>query len=264
MFRKHKKLINKIKQILWYYYIYKTMDIIDSVCKRSYDGKINLILGNMFSGKSSALISRYVRYQIGGKKCMLIKYGRDNRYNETKIITHDKRYVIDAIPCILLCEVDHMIKDYDVICIDEIQFFKDAHIFCNKWANLGKIVEAGGLNGKFNLESWDVINKLVPLAYDIMFNRAVCKQTGDDAIFSHRIVASEEDELIGGEDMYQASDPNKTLIVVEHNGLIDKFLVNNDELEDPQLIENISTIVDLTEGRLSCAKKGVEGECSDR
>lgn len=182
------------------------MDLIDSGCKRSYDGKINLILGNMFSGKSSALISRCIRYQIGGKKCMLIKYGRDNRYNETKIITHDKRYVVDAIPCVLLCEVDYIVKEYDVICIDEIQFFKDAHIFCNKWANLGKIVEAGGLNGKFNLESWDVINKLLPLAYDIEFNRAVCKQTGNDAIFSHRIVASEEDELIGGEDMYQASD----------------------------------------------------------
>ena len=45
-------------------------------------GKLNIILGPMYSGKSTMLLSRYRRYKLGNKKCILIKYANDNRYSE--------------------------------------------------------------------------------------------------------------------------------------------------------------------------------------
>ena len=52
-------------------------------------GKLNLICGPMFSGKTTELIRRYTRYELAGKKCILIKYSKDTRYDNNNIVTHD-------------------------------------------------------------------------------------------------------------------------------------------------------------------------------
>ena len=94
----------------------------------------------MFSGKSTTLLTRYRRYQIAGKKCLLIKYANDNRYSTKEIVTHDNlRY--KATSCKKLKEVNEFVKDYDVICVDEIQFYPDGAYYTDLWANNGKIVE---------------------------------------------------------------------------------------------------------------------------
>lgn len=164
----------------------------------------------MFSSKTSELIIRYNRYTIGGKKCVMVKYKNDTRYHEEKIATHDKK-LLDALVCEYLYQIDNMIKDYDVILIDEIQFYKDAHIFCDKWANEGFIVDACGLNGTFDRKPFLVINKLIPLVDNITFLKAVCKETGNDATFSKLSINGNEifikdHELIGGEEMYHSVD----------------------------------------------------------
>jgi len=166
-------------------------------------GELNIILGCMFSSKTSTLISRYKRYQIGGKKCIMIKYKFDTRYDNKCVITHDG-IKIDAIVSSMLYELDKFIKDYDVICIDEIQFYKDADIFCDKWANDGKIVEVCGLNGDYKREPFEIISKLIPMADNILFLKAVCKESGEDAVYSNRLIENDLQEVIGGEDMYNA------------------------------------------------------------
>ena len=47
-----------------------------SLVEKSSTGHIELILGPMFSGKSTELMRRVTRYQIGGKRCLLIKYAK--------------------------------------------------------------------------------------------------------------------------------------------------------------------------------------------
>src|SRR3972149_2403345 len=120
-------------------------------------GSFNLILGSMFSGKTSLLISRSNRYSLAGKKCLMIKYKNDIRYDKYKVVSHDN-ISIKALVCEYLMEVDHIVSNYDVILIDEIQFYKDAPIFCDKWANEGKIVEACGLNGTFDRKPFEIIS----------------------------------------------------------------------------------------------------------
>lgn len=175
--------------------------------KLTYTGSINLILGCMWSGKTSELARRYNRHTIGGRDCLMIKYKNDTRYDNSMIITHDG-IKVQAFVCEYLYEADHKVKDYDVICIDEVQFYKDAHIFVDKWANEGKIVEACGLNGNFNRQEFTIISKIIPLTENISFYKAVCKETGDDAMYSKINMPVDKNitEVIGGSDKYNAVD----------------------------------------------------------
>lgn len=174
---------------------------------KKYSGIFNLIIGSMWSGKTSELLRRYNRHTIGGRKCIIIKYANDTRYDNEMVVTHDK-IKIQALVCKYLCEVDQAIVDYDVICIDEVQFYKDAYIYCDKWCNEGKIVEACGLNGTFNRTEFPIISKLLPLAENITFLKAVCKETGNDAVYSNINidVQGKTTEIIGGAEKYNAVD----------------------------------------------------------
>ena len=168
-------------------------------------GNLHLIIGPMFSGKSTLLLTRYRRYKIAGKRCLLIKYANDDRYedSEAMIVTHDKlKY--QAIASTVLKDLDDYINDFDVICIDEIQFYPDAAEYCDRWANRGKIVEACGLSGDFRRKPFEQISLLIALSDDIQHVKAVCRDTGLDAPFSKRISQEEEQEVIGGEDKYLA------------------------------------------------------------
>lgn len=169
------------------------------------DGSIHLILGPMYSGKTSELIKRYDRYTIGGKKCLMIKYKNDTRYASDAVVTHNGTKVESHVTENLY-ELDQMVQDFDVICIDEIQFYQDAPIFCDKWANDGKIIICCGLNGSFKRKPFPVISSLIPLVDDISFLTAICEDTGNEAPFSHRTTEDQEDQVIGGKEMYQAVD----------------------------------------------------------
>ena len=169
------------------------------------NGKINLIIGPMYSGKSTTLLTRYNRYEIAKKKCLLVKFSGDNRYDQNKIITHSK-IERNATSCTRLNQLDNIISQYDVVCIDEIQFYEDAHIMCEKWANQGIIVEACGLNGDFQRKPFDQISLLIPLAEDIEHMKAVDETTGSDAPFTKRLTNQLEQQLIGGIETYKASD----------------------------------------------------------
>ncbi len=197
-------------------------------------GVLKLIIGSMFSGKSSELIRRFKRYTIGGKKCVMVKYKQDVRYDEKTVTTHDNTKV-NAIPCQNLYEIDGLIKEYDVICIDEVQFYKDANIFCDKWANQGKIVEACGLNGTFERKPFHMISLLIPLAEDITYLTAVCKETGSDAHYSKRLTDETAEEVIGGSEKYTAASRetffeghNKDGVVKNFAKFVNLYVTDND------------------------------------
>lgn len=168
-------------------------------------GKLSLILGPMFSGKSTLLLTRYRRYQIAGKKCLLIKYAKDVRYNTSAelLVTHDKQEY-KATSCSHLSEVHNLILGYDVICVDEIQFFDDASKYCDLWANAGKVVETCGLNGDYKRKPFEQISQLIPLCDDISHVCAVCKYTGNNAPFTKRLSNETAQEVIGSTDKYMA------------------------------------------------------------
>ncbi len=170
-----------------------------------FNGSLNLILGPMYSSKTSTLITRYTRHTIAGRNCLMIKYKQDTRYDKSMIVTHNG-VKVEAIPCEFLYEADKIVKDYDVICIDEVQFYKDAYIFCDKWANEGRIIEACGLNGTFQRKPFYVISRLIARADNITYLTSICRETGKDAHYSKRNTNDMGEVVIGGSDIYSAAD----------------------------------------------------------
>ncbi len=91
-------------------------------------GKIKMIIGPMFSGKSTELINTVRRYQHKNKRTVLVKYKMDNRYSdEDKVVTHDKQES-PALKCNNLSDIYDQLVNYDVIGVDEGQFYPDVRI----------------------------------------------------------------------------------------------------------------------------------------
>jgi thymidine kinase len=178
----------------------------DTRTNKELRGVIRLYIGPMFSCKTASLIEAYTRHSIGNRRCLLIKHSYDSRYDPKNIVSHDGRKILSSVVCDLLCDADHLVSDYNVVCIDEVQFFEDAPIFCDKWANQGLIIEASGLCGTYLRAEFPVISQLIPLAEEVYKKSAVCRETGEDANFTYRTSDDTEDIVVGGSDKYKPVD----------------------------------------------------------
>jgi len=130
-------------------------------------GKIKLILGPMFSGKSTRLVETVRKYTYKNKKTVLVNFIDDKRYSEnSQIVTHDlNKY--DSLSCQMLGEIYDVIKNYDVIGIDEGQFFPDLVEACEKLSLLKKIVIV--LNIYFSLNLTMIFLIFLPMNFFYIF-----------------------------------------------------------------------------------------------
>jgi len=150
-------------------------------------GEIQLIYGPMFSGKTTELLRRLRRFTIAKRRCVVMKYKRDIRYDDSCAATHDHQKA-EAIACGRLGEIDPSRLDgVDVIGIDEGQFFPDCVDFAEKMANQGKIVIVAALDGTFERKPFGNILNLIPLAEVVTKLSAVCMVCQGEAAFSKRI-----------------------------------------------------------------------------
>ncbi|RHX97999.1 hypothetical protein DYB36_002186 [Aphanomyces astaci] len=154
---------------------------IRSIWRHALQGELQLIIGPMFSGKSTELIRRMRRYQHAQLKCMVVKSKIDDRYtNDSLVSTHD-RQMMKANPLTRLEDMGDEFMKYDVIGIDEGQFFTDLHSFCDDAANRGKIVIVAALDGTFERKPFQHVCDLIPRAESVTKLSAVCAICGSDA-----------------------------------------------------------------------------------
>ncbi|KAL4241010.1 Thymidine kinase [Mactra antiquata] len=166
-------------------------------------GHIQVIFGPMFSGKTTELMRRMKRYQIANYKCIVIKYAKDTRYDEGGIATHD-RQTLPAVAATELKELQRLSEEYEIIGIDEGQFFPDVVSFCDYMAEKGKVVIVAALDGTFQRKGFGDILNLVPLAENVIKLSAVCMTCNSDGHFTKRMTTDQSVEVIGGADIYQA------------------------------------------------------------
>ena len=147
----------------------------------SVAGYLELILGPMFSGKTTRLIERYRAYTYIGKSVVVVNYSLDRRYSSTMLSSHDRV----QIPCIFadsLMETANMnmVIDADVVLINEGQFFADlvpaVHMMINQHR---KHVYVCGLDGDFRRERFGTILDLIPTFRSI---HAVLHFLGDQVL----------------------------------------------------------------------------------
>ena len=103
---------------------------------------LDLIIGPMFSGKTTELIRRLTTLSYIGKKCLFINNKKDIRSNET-YSTHNPNINsinnIDSVKLKDFSEVEFVTK-YDVIGIDEAQLFDNLRDFVCKLVNIYDIL----------------------------------------------------------------------------------------------------------------------------
>ena len=170
-------------------------------------GSINLIIGCMFSGKSTETIRLIRRYNnIKGKKILVINNAMDNRYGDSVISSHDK-VQLDCISLSNLSDIknkEEYIKS-DVVFIEEGQFFKDLFDFVTNAADIDKKnVFVTGLDGDYKRDTFGDICRLIPHAENVTKLKALCAkcQDGTLATFTKRIVQNSKVELIGNDNIY--------------------------------------------------------------
>ena len=166
-------------------------------------GKIKLIIGPMFSGKSTMLTDTVRKFVYKGMKTVLVNFAADKRYEkEGKIVTHEQvKY--NALSCYQLQDNFIELMKYDVIGIDEGQFFPDLVEVSETLCRNGKIVVVSALSGNFKMEPFENVSKLISKADKIKLLKAYCYFCHKRAGFSLRTVRNDKEILIGASDMYR-------------------------------------------------------------
>jgi len=167
--------------------------------------RIEIILGCMFSGKSTELIRRVSRHAIIGQKVLVINSKTDTRTRG--ISTHDGRE-IEAVHLTHLCKLnDENFTAAQIIAVDEAQFFPDLYNFALKCELNGKILIIAGLDGDADRKPFGEILNCIPLCDSVVKLTAMdcINKDGTPAIFSKRIVKCNSQVDVGGADKYIAS-----------------------------------------------------------
>lgn len=170
-------------------------------------GSLHLILGPMFSGKTSEMRRRIQREQVAHRCCVVIKYAGDTRYSSGRTLLTHSRDSIDAIPASLLLSLTEADLDgVDAIGIDEGQFFPDLVDFCLEQVDTyGRTVIVAALDGNFHQKPIGRTLELVPKAESIVKLTAVCMDCRKaDAPFTVRLTDQEDEIVVGGAETYMA------------------------------------------------------------
>ncbi|MDB6186043.1 MULTISPECIES: thymidine kinase [Gemella] len=175
-------------------------------------GWIECICGSMFSGKSEELLRRIKRGVIAKQKVLLFKPSIDNRYEENMVSTHNgnsyESVNIDKAEQIYDYIID---KKYDIIGIDEVQFFDEKIVeVINKLADDGIRVIVAGLDMDFKAEPFHPMPEIMAVSEMVTKLHAVCNKCGKEASRSQRLIDGEparyDDPIvvIGASESYEA------------------------------------------------------------
>jgi thymidine kinase len=176
--------------------------------KSKKKGYLELILGPMFSGKTSTLKKIYDQCMYCNIPVMVINYSGDKRYSSEDLMsTHDKI----MIPCIMansLIEImenhSEKVSNAEVILINEGQFFSDIHDVIPLVEELNKRVYICGLDGDFKKNKIGSLFDLIPFCDNICKLKSLCSECrdGTPGLFSYRIT-NEVDQVVIGVDNYK-------------------------------------------------------------
>lgn len=166
-------------------------------------GRIEVICGSMFSGKTEELIRRLKRAKFAKQQVEIFKPSIDTRYSDVDVVSHDQNTIqstpIDSSGSILL-----LAGENEVIGIDEAQFLDNGLVdVCNQLANRGIRVIIAGLDMDFKGKPFGPMPALCAIADDVTKVHAICVKCGSQAYVSHRLVASDKRVLLGETQEYE-------------------------------------------------------------
>lgn len=187
-------------------------------CTASFAGSIELLIGPMFSGKTTAMISKIRQASFAQKKCYLIKYARDTRYtDENVIITHDGMQITSTAEDATAAEIKVVttgklldlplseIVTFDYVGLDEGQMYPDLIDFCEVLATEGLHIIISALDGDYKRRPFAQVCSLIPLCEKVHKHHGVCMSCrARDSSFTERITGGTATIQIGGRESYRS------------------------------------------------------------
>ena len=150
-------------------------------------GWIEIICGSMFSGKTEELIRRLNRAKYAKQKIKVFKPIIDSRFKKDFVFSHDKNQ-IESKSVSKSSDIKIKAKGYDVIGIDEAQFFDNGIVkICNDLANEGIRVIVAGLDMDYKGNPFGPMPNLMAIAEYVTKLHAICAKSGNLANHSYRI-----------------------------------------------------------------------------
>ncbi len=175
----------------------------DNLLETHQRGRIEVICGSMFSGKTEELIRRLKRANFARQRVEIYKPAIDSRYSEEEVVSHDSNAIsstpVDSSASILL-----FTSEVDVVGIDEAQFFDEGLVdVCNELANRGVRVIIAGLDMDFKGVPFGPMPALCAIADEVTKVHAICVKCGQLAYLSHRTVKNDKRVLLGEKMEYE-------------------------------------------------------------
>jgi thymidine kinase len=160
----------------------------------------------MFSGKTEELIRRVRRAQIARQKVQIFKPAIDNRYHETKVVSHSALSIEAVAVAGPLDILKKLLDTTRVVAIDEVQFFDESILkVVAKLARRGIRVICAGLDQDYRGLPFGPIPNLLAIADRVDKIQAICAVCGSPAVKTQRVVNDSEDQVVVGEaDLYEA------------------------------------------------------------
>ena len=171
-------------------------------------GRLEVITGPMFSGKSEELIRRLKRARIGRQRVACFKPDIDLRYHRTAIASHSAQtHEAVTVPNVahLRQALYQQLPDVEVIGIDEAQFLDQSIVqLTGELVHLGKRILIAGLDTTFTGDPFGPIPALMAISDEVTKLSAVCMVCGQSAIHTQRLGQSQELVVVGAAGLYEA------------------------------------------------------------
>lgn len=168
-------------------------------------GKLEIVFGPMFSGKTTELIRRIDRHRVIGNRVLVLNSSLDSRCGD-EVKSHNAECVEAKKVRSLLDEItEDDIRNIDVVAIDESQFFTDLVPFVEWIVQKGLDVLVMGLNGDFQQKKFGHILELIPISDEVTQLHGLCTDCSDGTHgnFSVRCTLDQEQTMIGAKDTYK-------------------------------------------------------------
>ena len=174
-------------------------------------GKLTVVCGSMYAGKSEELIRLARRSLYAKKKVQVFKPSIDDRYHQTMVVSH-MGVQHEAETAVNVAELTQKVKkDTQVLLIEEVQFFEPLIVeFLVQHADRGVDVIVAGLDQDFRRQPFGPMPALLAAADEVIKLRAICMKCGNPASHTYRMVdgkpAHWDDPivLIGATESYEA------------------------------------------------------------
>lgn len=159
-------------------------------------GRLEVIAGPMFAGKSEELLRRVRRARIARRGVLVVSHSLDARRGLGRVTSHSgqgvpSHTVSDAAEILALLDADagdEAGSGVELVAVDEAQFFGAGLVpVASELARRGLVVVVAGLSVTFDGQPFSPLPELMALAESVEKLTAVCSVCGADAAFHVRV-----------------------------------------------------------------------------